>query len=125
MTPVEKQRLFLVEDDRELASMVSDFLTGNGFEVTIEHDGKSALDRIKLESFDVIVLDIGLRSPMSKTITSNDSNLIRSSADLPSCSIVTSNPLPVRKSETMDASSRSSSTKNRRCFSTGVIVRAI
>ena len=60
MTPVEKQRLFLVEDDRELASMVSDFLTGNGFEVTIEHDGKSALDRIKLESFDVIVLDIGL-----------------------------------------------------------------
>ncbi|HBV65097.1 MAG TPA: DNA-binding response regulator [Rhodopirellula sp.] len=60
MNPVAKQRLFLVEDDGELASMVSDFLTGNGFEVTIEHDGKSALDRIQSESFDVLVLDIGL-----------------------------------------------------------------
>ena len=60
MTTVENQRLFLVEDDRDLASMVSDFLTANGFEVIVEHDGKSALSRIQSESFDVIVLDIGL-----------------------------------------------------------------
>ncbi|MDB4474978.1 response regulator transcription factor [bacterium] len=60
MNTVEKQRLFLVEDDHELASMVADFLTANGFEVVVEHDGKAALDRIQSESFDVLVLDIGL-----------------------------------------------------------------
>ena len=53
MTTIEKQRLFLVEDDRELASMVADFLTGNGFDVIVEHDGKAALSRIQSESFDV------------------------------------------------------------------------
>ena len=60
MTSVEKQRLFLVEDDRELAAMVADFLTANGFDVVVEHDGKVALSRIQSELFDVIVLDIGL-----------------------------------------------------------------
>jgi DNA-binding response OmpR family regulator len=60
MTTVQKQRLLLVEDDHELASMVADFLTENGFDVVVEHDGKKALSRIQSESFDVIVLDIGL-----------------------------------------------------------------
>ena len=60
MTTAQKQRLLLVEDDHELASMVADFLTENGFDVVVEHDGKTALSRIQSESFDVIVLDIGL-----------------------------------------------------------------
>lgn len=60
MTTVEQQRLFLVEDDRELASMVADFLSANGFDVSVEHDGTRALNRIQTEPFDVVVLDIGL-----------------------------------------------------------------
>jgi len=60
MATADKQRLFLVEDDRELASMVADFLADNGFEVTIEGNGETALRRILTDSFDVIVLDIGL-----------------------------------------------------------------
>ncbi len=53
-------RLLLVEDDAELATMVGDFLSENGFLVSIEHDGADAADRILNETFDIIVLDIGL-----------------------------------------------------------------
>lgn len=53
-------QILLVEDDEELASMVADFLEANGIGVTIEGDGTAAAKRIPLESFDGLVLDIGL-----------------------------------------------------------------
>ncbi len=53
-------RLLLVEDDRELASMVAEFLSTYGFEVTIEGNGSRAARRIVSENYDVVVLDIGL-----------------------------------------------------------------
>lgn len=40
--------------------MVSEFLSGEGFEVTIESNGRQAAERIVSENFDVVVLDIGL-----------------------------------------------------------------
>jgi two-component system OmpR family response regulator/two-component system response regulator RstA len=52
--------LLLVEDDAELAAMVCDFLTANGFEVRIEADGTRAAERILHENYDIVVLDIGL-----------------------------------------------------------------
>lgn len=53
-------RLLLVEDDRELASMVAEFLSTHGFEVIIEGNGTRAAQRIVTENYDVVVLDIGL-----------------------------------------------------------------
>ena len=60
MTHTDKHRLLLVEDDRELAAMVADFLAGNGFEVAVEGNGDIAANRVLAESFDVLLLDIGL-----------------------------------------------------------------
>ncbi|MGI9471392.1 MAG: response regulator [Rubripirellula sp.] len=60
MTPPDQHRLLLVEDDRELASMVADFLSTNGYVVSVEENGAVAANRILSESFDVVVLDIGL-----------------------------------------------------------------
>ena len=60
MTNPETYRVLLVEDDRELATMVADFLSSHAFEVMIEGDGNVAAQRIISEPFDVIVLDIGL-----------------------------------------------------------------
>ena len=60
MTTAYANRLLLVEDDAELATMVSDFLSENGFNVTIENNGARAAERILQESFEIIVLDIGL-----------------------------------------------------------------
>ncbi|MDE0866193.1 MAG: response regulator [Rubripirellula sp.] len=71
MSTVDKQRLFLVEDDRELAAMVADFLNANGFQVTVEGNGTNALHRILSEQFDVIVLDIGLPGMDGITICRN------------------------------------------------------
>jgi two-component system OmpR family response regulator/two-component system response regulator RstA len=60
MTTADTHRLLLAEDDQELAAMVADFLSSHGFEVTIEGNGRTAASRILDESFDVVVLDIGL-----------------------------------------------------------------
>lgn len=55
-----KHHVLIVEDDVSLASMVSEFLVEQGFEVTIEDDGEAAIALVECESFDAIVLDIGL-----------------------------------------------------------------
>ncbi len=60
MTESQSYRLLLVEDDRELASMVADFLSSHGFDVLTEGNGNVAVKRIVDEPYDVIVLDIGL-----------------------------------------------------------------
>lgn len=55
-----EHRILLVEDDNELASMVADFLTPHGFVVTVERRGDRAVERIRTESHDVILLDVNL-----------------------------------------------------------------
>jgi two-component system OmpR family response regulator/two-component system response regulator RstA len=53
-------RLLLVEDDAELASMVADFLRGEGFAVAVEGRGDAAARRVAAESPDAIILDVNL-----------------------------------------------------------------
>ncbi len=60
MSFAESYRLLLVEDDQELASMVAAFLSEHGFEVFVEGNGTRAAQRIVSETYDVVVLDIGL-----------------------------------------------------------------
>ena len=56
----DNHRILLVEDDADLASMVSDFLTLYGFDVAVEGRGDDAVARIRDESPDVVILDINL-----------------------------------------------------------------
>jgi DNA-binding response OmpR family regulator len=56
MTP----SVLLVEDDRELAEIVRDYLNENGFTVSIELRGDTAVGRILDEKPDLVVLDINL-----------------------------------------------------------------
>jgi DNA-binding response OmpR family regulator len=53
-------RLLLVDDDTELAAMLSDFLQLQGFAVDVLHDGGSALERIERDPPDLLVLDVML-----------------------------------------------------------------
>jgi len=53
-------RVLLVEDDAPLASMVADFLSPHGFEVSIEGRGDTAVDRITKENPDAVLLDVNL-----------------------------------------------------------------
>lgn len=53
-------RIVFVEDDSELAGLISDFLERNGMSVMIEPRGDTALDRILAEEPDLVMLDIML-----------------------------------------------------------------
>ncbi len=60
MTSIAEYRMLLVEDDLALASMVSEFLTPHGFDIAIERRGDLAVERIKAEQPDVVILDVNL-----------------------------------------------------------------
>lgn len=59
-------KLFLVDDDQALCDLLQEYLQGESFEVTVRHDGGSALEVLrevgqgKRNPFDVIVLDVML-----------------------------------------------------------------
>ncbi|OAH61317.1 PhoR family transcriptional regulator [Dietzia cinnamea] len=50
----------VVEDERELADLIGTYLTREGFDITIVHDGQDAVDLIRQIDPDVVVLDLGL-----------------------------------------------------------------
>ncbi len=60
MNATAEYRVLLVEDDRELASMVAEYLLPHGFDVAIEGRGDRAADRIANEAPDVVILDVNL-----------------------------------------------------------------
>ncbi|MEJ2602024.1 MAG: response regulator transcription factor [Gammaproteobacteria bacterium] len=51
-------RLLLVDDDRELAGMLGEYLEPEGFTVDWSGDGQSALDRLRESVFDLVILDV-------------------------------------------------------------------
>ena len=57
-------KLLLVDDDEALCELLSEYLVMEGFEVSIQHDGKSALSFIEKNpnTFDAIILDVMLPS---------------------------------------------------------------
>ncbi|MBR5421569.1 MAG: response regulator transcription factor [Lachnospiraceae bacterium] len=57
---MEKKRLLIVEDDREIRKLLADYLTKREYEVTEAGDGNSARIIILRESFDIILMDMML-----------------------------------------------------------------
>ncbi|MBB6521425.1 response regulator transcription factor [Pseudoteredinibacter isoporae] len=53
-------KLLLVDDDQELCALLGEFLSTEGFETTMVHDGQAALDATAEGTFDLIVLDVML-----------------------------------------------------------------
>lgn len=56
----EDVRVLLVEDDRELASMLEEFLADEGYAVEVARDGQRGLHLGLTHPFDLLVLDRGL-----------------------------------------------------------------
>jgi two-component system phosphate regulon response regulator OmpR len=52
--------ILLIEDDRRLAEMVSQYLGEAGFRVSVAGDGRTGLSRLGSESYDALVLDLML-----------------------------------------------------------------
>lgn len=56
------KRIFIVEDDVNISSIIAFNLKAEGFDAVCEGDGERALLRLKSESFDLVLLDIMLPS---------------------------------------------------------------
>ena len=54
------QNLLMIEDDARLAGMVSEYLKQSSFGVTHMPDGKSGLDAVQDQTFDLVILDLML-----------------------------------------------------------------
>ena len=54
------QRILLIDDDARLAGMVSEYLGGAGFRVTVAGRGEAGIEKLERESFDALVLDLML-----------------------------------------------------------------
>ena len=50
-------RILLVDDDTELTELLSDYLSAEGLEVSIEQDGQAGRDAALTGQYDVVVLD--------------------------------------------------------------------
>ena len=55
-------RVLLVDDDRELCQMLSEYLSAEHFDVTSVHDGSDALLRLKAGQYEIVILDVMLPS---------------------------------------------------------------
>lgn len=56
----ESWRILIVEDDERLADLTREYLESNGLSVTVESHGGRAVERIKNEQPDLVVLDLML-----------------------------------------------------------------
>ena len=52
--------ILIVEDDRAVASMIEEFLTGSGFDTETARDGEDAIAKAKQFQPDVIIMDLML-----------------------------------------------------------------
>ncbi len=60
MEPSPLHHIYVIEDDRELRSMLSEYLQNNGLAVTAMADAEEMLQRVRRTRPDLILLDIGL-----------------------------------------------------------------
>lgn len=52
--------ILIVEDDARLAELTKEYLESNGFQVSIEDNGSNAVERVRHENPDLIILDVML-----------------------------------------------------------------
>jgi two-component system, OmpR family, response regulator CpxR len=53
-------QILLIDDDRELCSLIADFFSQHGFSLEAVHDGRGGLARALEPGFDLIILDVML-----------------------------------------------------------------
>ena len=51
-------KIMIVDDDKEIAQLVSLYLQNEGFQTIVRHHGQDALDTLEQENVSLIVLDV-------------------------------------------------------------------
>lgn len=71
------QRILVVDDDPQIRRVMRTALTGEGFEIADARNGEDALERLREERFDLILLDVNMRGMDGMEVC----RLIRSSSE--------------------------------------------
>lgn len=58
MNPKETSKILMVDDNQEIREVVNILLTGEGYEVEEASDGIQALEKIRENSYDLVILDV-------------------------------------------------------------------
>jgi DNA-binding response OmpR family regulator len=61
-SPSAEARVLLVDDDRELCQMLTEYLNAEHFEVRSVHDGAQALTEVRTKGYEIVILDVMLPS---------------------------------------------------------------
>lgn len=81
---VTKEKVLVVEDDADLRKAMRAHLESRGFEVTMVPDGISAMETLRREDHDVVLLDLGIpRMTGTKFL-----HELRQEADIPQIPVV-------------------------------------
>lgn len=57
---MQKANILVVDDDANICELISLYLSNEGYKLSFCHDGSSALDKMKQETYDLILLDVML-----------------------------------------------------------------
>ena len=57
-TPEEKTKILVVDDDRKLCRLISDYLEPMGYAVSAAYNGSEGLEMILSDRFDLVILDV-------------------------------------------------------------------
>ncbi len=55
-----KKKILVIEDDADVLSMLEDFLTYLGYEVTSAVDGLEGLKKVKSGTYDLVITDVAM-----------------------------------------------------------------
>ena len=78
--PEAGRKVLVIDDDRELCALITDYLSPLGYEVASEHDGPAGAARLEGEKFHAIILDVMLPGGMDGFEVLKR---IRSASDIP------------------------------------------
>ncbi len=53
-------KILLVDDETGIRNLLSEVLSGEGFDVKVAKDGLESLDRLERDSFDLVITDINM-----------------------------------------------------------------
>ncbi|MGA1842299.1 MAG: response regulator [bacterium] len=55
---MDKKKILIVDDDQKICETLADILEEAGYEVSTACDGQNALEKIRLDSFNLVITDI-------------------------------------------------------------------
>ncbi|MEM7257777.1 MAG: response regulator transcription factor [Pseudomonadota bacterium] len=57
---IAKPHILVVEDDQSLADWIGDYLLDNGFDISLSNRGDEAINLIRIDDPDIVILDVNL-----------------------------------------------------------------